>query len=839
MRHASCRTAVFAAILGWAALAAPAAPLGAPPPPMAAVPDKGEPPYGIDKRVLWTHSHVVGSPNPPPPYHIVRVFPKLTFNQPLYVVTEPGTDDMLVVSHDGGYEGPGRIVRLKNKADAEKTEPFLEINRIVYGVTFHPDYAKNGYLYVGSNGPDEEKVKKQDRVSRFTVERKPPYRCDPKSEVVILEWASNGHNGGDLGFGPDGYLYVTSGDGTSDSDGDLRGQDLTHLTAKVLRLDVDHPADAVGAGLPRPYSVPKDNPFVDRKGVCPETWAYGFRNPWRMTFDRKSGRLWVGQNGQDLWEQAYVVHKGDNCGWSVNEGSHPFQPDRAHGPDPIVMPAVEHHHSEFRSLTGGVVYYGSKYPELDGAYIYGDYSTGAIWAARHDGVKTLSDRELADSRLQIVGFGIDPDGEPLIVDHAGGLYTLEPTVTERTKTPFPSRLSETGVFISVKGHQVDPGLIPYDVNAPLWSDGALKERYIGLTGDGQIEFTTWRGWNFPEGTVLVKTFSLNLLEGDASSRRRIETRLLTKQNGQWQGYSYLWNDEQTDADLVPAAGIDRIYEIRDLDKLGGPRKQTWHYPSRAECMVCHSRAANWVLGLTEMQMNKVHDYDGVKDEQLRTLEHLGVFHVNCLDHVVEAKRRMGDCLAAIHVLKDVGGDVAAVPRSLSPAPVRDLLDAAGRTASNLSAALAPKQVEPLQPLEDFLRKTPLYTTSLPKRPGEYRRLADPADAKADLDSRARSYLQANCAQCHVAAGGGNSLINLEFTTARKEAHLYGAPPQHQAFGVQDALLIAPGEPDRSVLLQRIARRGQNQMPPLATSEVDREAVRMLREWITGMKAEER
>src|SRR5262249_13002877 len=149
-------------------------------------------------------------------------------------------------------------------------------------------------------------------------------------------------------------------------------------------------------------------------------------------------------------------------------------------------------------------------------------------------------------------------------------------------------------------HRPDPALIPYDVNTPLWSDGAEMERFIALPGTSQIEFKPSRGWEFSDGAVLVKTFSLDLAD---KGRRRIETRLLTRQGGQWAGYSYIWDDEQTDAVLVEAAGRDRVYEIHGAS---GRQQQTWHFPSRTECMVCHSRAANWVLGLTELQMNKEH-----------------------------------------------------------------------------------------------------------------------------------------------------------------------------------------------------------------------------------------
>src|SRR5207249_4504239 len=304
-----------------------------------------------------------------------------------------------------------------------------------------------------SNGPTPE-TNRMDRISRYTVERQAPNRCDLNSELPIIEWRSMGHDGGGIVFGHDGMLYISSGDGTSDSDDWVMGQNLSELNGGILRIDVDRTDGA------RPYSVPKDNPFVGLKEARPEKWAYGLRNPWRLTIDEKTGRIWVGNNGQDLWETAHLVRPGENYGWSVMEGSHPFYLNRKPGPTPIVKPTIEHHHSEFRSLTGGCVYYGSKYPELRGAYIYGDYSTGKIWGMKHDGTKPIWHRELCDSHLQVTCIAVDRQGELIIADHRGqdkgAFFTFVPT-PKNTTSNFPRRLSESGLFASVAGHQMKPG----------------------------------------------------------------------------------------------------------------------------------------------------------------------------------------------------------------------------------------------------------------------------------------------------------------------------------------------------------------------------------------------
>jgi len=746
--------------------------------------------YGIDQRPLWTNSHVIGSPDPPLPYQAVRVFSNLNVHLPVAIAHEPGSDRILFLEHSVPWSGAGILRRFEAKPDVTKIENLIEFEDIAYGMTFHPGFKTNGFIYIGSNGP-QNASKKKTRVVRYTISREAPFKIDPTSKLLIIEWDSDGHNGGDVAFGLDGMLYVTSGDGTSDSDANIVGQDLTKLTAKVLRLDVDHPADG------KSYSVPKDNPFVGRAEVRPETWAYGLRNPWRITTDRETGRIWVGENGQDLWEMARLLVRGANYGWSVYEGSHAFNLNRKLGPEPVTFPTIEHPHSEFRSLTGGIVYYGKKFPDLRGAYIYGDWSTGRIWGGRHDGKRMVWHRELADTPFAITGFGTDPDGELLLIDEQTGFYALHRTDADSSTNHFPSRLSETGLFVSTAKHEPDPGLIPYSVNSPLWSDGAYKERFIALPNEGKIEFTHNRGWTLPEGAVLVKTFSLEMRDGDPASRKRIETRLLTRQQKEWVGYSYIWNEDQTDAVLVEASGRDKTFQLAST-RGNKARQQTWHYPSRTECMVCHSRAANFVLGLTEAQMNKAHPYANGSDNQLRVLEHLGVLQVNWLEY-----------------------EKQAVPRDLAQA---------GASASDAAAEME------LFELPKNQREPVTSSKLLPRNPERMRRLADPYSAAWSLDDRARSYLQANCAHCHVEAGGGNSLMDLEFTTALKNMRVLDVKPQHHTFDISDARLLSPGHPERSVLLHRISTRDTGHMPPLATSIVDAEAVELLAGWIRQVKA---
>ena len=762
--------------------------------------------FGIEDWSPVKNSRVVGSPEPPLPYTTERALAKLRPDYPVFMMTEAKSGQLYFIDQPRAYAST-RLCRTKGDPASGEFEELLKFdNAVAYSACFHPEFEKNGFIYIGANAAWEKDEPKTCRVIRYTIGRESPFALDRDSATTIIEWESNGHNGAAVAFGLDGMLYITTGDGTSDSDDNITGQGLDHLLAKLLRIDIDRPDDG------REYSVPADNPFVGQDGVVPETWAYGFRNPWRISVDPKQGHIWVGNNGQDLWEQAYLVEKGANYGWSVYEGSHPFYLTRKMGPHPLTKPTVEHSHSESRSLTGGVVYYGKRLPDLRGAYIYGDHSTGKIWGVKHNGEKVTWSRELADTPFSITAFAIDADGELLIADHRsggeGGFHTLVPNdKPAHDHKAFPRKLSESGLFDEVKGHKMATGLIPYSVNSPLWSDGAFKGRWIALPptmmkGDKEIpvhiDFGHNRAWNLPEKTVLVKSFGFEMKEGDAESRRWIETRFLTKQNDEWVGYTYAWNDEQTEGFLVERDGRDQNFEIRTDE--GNIRTQHWRYPSRTECMVCHSRAAKYVLGLTTLQMNKKHDYGHVVDHQLSVLERLGVLRLNWKSELLAdfRKAREADGLEKAEIEKQIN---------------------AMTTTRNQRGAVGSSRL-------------------LSKPPQEYDALVNPYDESADLDKRARSYLHANCSACHIKAGGGNAQMELEFVTDRDKMNIFDVKPLHHRFGIDDARLIAPGSPERSVLLHRVAIRERGQMPQLGTAIVDEPAVEMLKEWIRSLKEKE-
>jgi uncharacterized repeat protein (TIGR03806 family) len=583
---------------------------------------------GIEKRQLWTTSKVVGSPEPPDPYTVTKVYPKLTFFEALELTPVPGQKAWVVA------ERPGKIYTFDmDPAKAQKKE-ILDVKHTVYGVVLHPKFAENGYLYLSEVPNGDKETPDGTRLVRYTVDRK-TMTADPASAKVIFTWPNGGHNGGCLRFSPDGYLYISTGDGSGIADGLETGQNLGTVLGKILRIAVDKEEDG------KAYAIPKDNPFASTKDARGEIWAYGIRQSWKISFDTSTGDLWAGEVGQDLWESVYLIQKGGNYGWSVNEGSHPFRPERKKGPTPILKPIIEHNHTEFRSLTGGFIYHGKKHPDLQGAYVYGDFDTGRVWMLRYDAKtgKVTEHKELAKSNLRIVAWAQDHDGEVYALNFIdGGIYQLA-AVPPRAKGPeFPRKLSQTGLFADTAKLTPEKGLIPYSVNAELWSDGASKERYIAIPGEAKIEFETITypqpapgsvpGWRFPNGTVLVKTFSL---ETEPGKKRRLETRLLvasilggTEEYGDqvWNGYTYIWNDDQTDAELADKNGVDREYTLKTA---AGEKKQKWHFPSRAECNMCHTVTAKYALGVNTAQMNKDHDYGGVVANQLATLDHIGIF----------------------------------------------------------------------------------------------------------------------------------------------------------------------------------------------------------------------
>ncbi len=717
--------------------------------------------FNAYERKLWTSSQIEGRPNPPDAFRTELAFPHIKFVEPLAMCLVPGSNRFCVATRSG------KIYTFEIDREVSQADLLIDLNRTVYGVAFHPDFAKNGYFYVTSFRNPSATNETGAHLSRFEVNTgsKTP-TAHSRSETLILAWPSGGHNAGCIRFGPEGYLYVSTGDSSGIADTRLTGQDISDLSGSILRIDIDRTA------ANRPYSIPTDNPFVDIPNARGEVWSFGHRNVWKFSFDNQQ-RLWAGDVGQDLWEAVYLVQRGGNYGWSILEAGQPFRPERVQGPGEILPPVVKHSHGHFRSVTGGYVSRTQRLPELDGAYIYGDYDTGKIWSlSLQDGAEPVSS-ELADTQLRIVEFAQDSTGEVYVVDFVGGgIHCIVPAIPQPSPTkPFPHKLSETGLFASTQNHMPAEGLIPYDVNSPLWSDGAEKARFLALPGNSQIAVDAIHyphppdysdlGWQFPDGTVLVKTFSIAM---DASRPRdltRLETRILhfrqmpgddSEYGAQvWNGYTYVWNEAQTDAELLGDEGLDRELTIADAAAPGGLRTQRWHFPSRAQCASCHTMGAKYVLGMTTLQMNKEYDYGGHTENQLAVFDRLGIFK-----------------------------------------------------------------------------------HKLVSAPAQLPRLADYRDSSQPLSLRARAYLHANCAHCHRKWGGGNADFELQASLPLTDTGTLNRLPGQGTFGRPDARILVPGDPDRSLIWTRMQLTELGRMPHLGVDVVDAEASHMLREWIASL-----
>jgi putative heme-binding domain-containing protein len=588
-----------------------------------------ESPLLAQQRVPWTTSHIHGTPEPPPPYVLERLYPKLAFNRPLDITPLPGTNRLVVL------EESGRMFSFIPGADAEKADPFGNLSEFdreatrSYALTFHPRFKENRFVFTwlvrDLKGADF--LEEGTRIVRFRVTESSPPQLDLSTAQTIITWRAGGHNGGNLRFGPDGMLYISTGDGTRPDppDAEATGQDISDLLSSVLRIDVDHP------DKDRFYSIPGDNPFLDIPKARGEVWAYGLRNPWRMSFDPKTGELFVGDVGWELWEAVYRVRRGGNYGWSITEASRQdVRPDRPRGRSPVLAPLVAHPHGEAASITGGEFYHGKKLPDLQGAYLYGDWQMGTFWLLRNDGDKVREHRELARSSLMPVGFGIDHEGELLIVDYsAGGLWQLTKRAQTADAAPFPRKLSETGLFTDTPAQTPAPGVTGFKINAPRWADHATAQRWVafpdksGVTVASASKGVVLRGrWEFPAGAVLAKTYSLDMERGNPATRRRVETQVLHYDGALWGAYSYRWNAEQTDAELVPREGAETTFTVQDAAAPGGAMQQRWRFYSRSECARCHTLMNTFAQGFSALQLDRTTPQE--PGRQLDALIRLGI-----------------------------------------------------------------------------------------------------------------------------------------------------------------------------------------------------------------------
>ena len=604
-------------------------------------------------------------------YRAVNAFPNLTFTDPLVILSHPNQNTLVVSSWDG------MIHSFDNNPNTSQKQVFADLRDRVFkargggllGMAFHPNFgSSNSYVYIyyaakGNNGENQPLsfapytcvdnarfYNTYMRLSRFEVN--PDFTLNKNSELRMINFRlyNNSHRGGGLVFGDDGFLYLTIGDQSRS----LTSQDITNnFEGGLIRIDVNqdgsksHPPRrklGVNTGESDEYSgvgyyIPNDNPFQSTSGgLFEEFYAVGLRAPHRMTKDRQTGSMWLGDVGNVSREEIDQVVKGANYGWPLYEGNQQGVNTDC-GANNISLnignytpPILDFTRGQAKSITGGYVYRGNAFPELNGMYICADYNNNSMYAVSlPQGGATASFRSIGNfAPGNLATFGEDLNGELLMgkvlnddkKNHNVPLYKLERIPSGGSSSNAPQKLSQTGAFANLANLEPAQGVIPYDMIESFWSDGAEKKRWIAIPNDGshnsaaeQIQFSENEAWQLPAGSVVIKHFEFG--------GRKLETRFeVHGDDGVYYYLTYKWDNSGTDATLLEGA-LDETYNI-------GGQNIKWHYPSRQECLSCHLPSVGGVIGLKTRYLNKTVTYPktGMTANQLVALSQMDILNQN-------------------------------------------------------------------------------------------------------------------------------------------------------------------------------------------------------------------
>jgi uncharacterized repeat protein (TIGR03806 family) len=597
--------------------------------------------FGLDTRP--SNAACVAKPRPPLDTNVrlQRIWNGVTFNQPLYMTQAPGDDSTWYVVEKSGPAGATTLAKIRAvPVDATGNGQVRDFATVtvnptseggLLGMAFHPQWPNKREVYVSftrSPGGDDPApvctaqpplpAVMTSVVARYTSSNGMTLDSPP-DEILRVGQPFTNHNGGNIQFGRDGMLYFGLGDGGSRDDRCGAAQNLASPLGKLLRIDIDAPA-----GM---YNIPADNPFVNNATARKEIWAYGLRNPWRWSFDKASDELWLGDVGQDTFEEIDRIVKGGNYGWNPCEGFHRRGNTTALcNTGAFIDPIAEHPRTEGASITGGYVYHGTAMPNLVGTYIYGDFASGNVWAITFDANNKATPKLILTGIGGLASFAQGNDGElyTIQLNGNGAISKLVPGGPPPADD-FPKLLSATGCVDPADATKPAAGLIPYEVNSPLWSDGAEKHRHLGIPDGKTIAINADGDWDLPIGSVAMKTFSVG--------GKPVETRLFMRHDdGIWAGYTYEWNDDGKDATLLSGSKLKALGDTA-----------AWAYPSRSQCIQCHTIAAGSTLGFDTAQLNRdaVYASTNRKANQLATLDHIGMFSAP-LAQAPEAAPKLAD-----------------------------------------------------------------------------------------------------------------------------------------------------------------------------------------------------